>query len=122
MKQTFRITIINKTDRELDILPLDRRISPLASEILELPFSQMLRLNLLQDDDGDSTPYTIAITSPYRYYLKYKNREHILQWKIKVRKLQNQPGSPSSEDLMMVCSVQSSDGPVKTVTHGPDDD
>jgi hypothetical protein len=122
MKKRFRITITNNTNRELRILPGERRILPRASEILEQRFSRPLRIRLAQSDQNDTSLYTTAVTSIYNYKLKFNNREKLLQWKLAVKKDGTDPEQYSQDELMVKCSVGGEDDSTKNVPHGGDDD
>ena len=121
MKQTFRFSIENKTDRQIRVFPLDRILLPRDREVFEVEFSKPLRLRLDRLQHTPVESFATTVRSLYPYGLDFKLRSRRYVWKIKVEE-SDVPRELTQSAPPVSCVVSTSEnGGTKNVETGQPD-
>lgn len=108
MKDTFSLTVLNRTGYEMKILPGDFRVLPGTPEILEHRFSKLLKIRLLREGETVRNNYTAKVASAYDYALKYSGGSTEPEWKLSV---ESEGGDIVPEpDYPVVVTIESEKG------------
>ena len=121
MKRKFRIAIDNNTNRELLILPLQRRLLPFTREILEQRFSKPLSIRMARLSPSETTTYTTTINTAFDYSIKFKKRRRRMEWKVAVSEDGNSIEPQVGDEPEVICVISSEDG-TRNVPPGGEDD